>query len=260
MSVEHSAGLTTLSVNLNKVALLRNSRGGDSPSVVRAAGTVLGAGAGGITLHPRPDLRHARPDDIAPMRELCLAPVELNLEGNPFAPANDRYPGFLQLVEQYRPDQATLVPDADAQLTSDHGFDLALDAARLRPIVASLRALGIRVSLFVDMDAVDIERAAEIGVDRIEIYTGPYARAYSCGDAAAALDACAQTASAARAVGLGVNAGHDLDLHNLGALLRYCAPISEVSIGHALVGDALYQGLEATVRAYLGVIADAYGR
>lgn len=253
-------GLTTLSVNLNKVALLRNSRGADLPSIERAAQTALAAGAGGITLHPRPDLRHARPDDIAAMRALCVAPIELNIEGNPFAPRNERYPGLLHLVEQHRPDQVTLVPDGDTQLTSDHGFDLIADAPRLRPLVMSLKALGLRVSLFVDMDVADVARAAEIGADRIELYTGPYAHAHAAGDATAALDACARTAEAARRAGLKVNAGHDLDLLNLGDLLRHCAPISEVSIGHALIGEALYRGLDATVRAYLDVIARAHGR
>jgi pyridoxine 5-phosphate synthase len=253
-------GLTRLSVNLNKVALLRNSRGADLPSLDRAAETVLAAGAGGITLHPRPDLRHARPDDIAAQRARCTAPLELNLEGNPFAPANPRYPGFLALLGEHRPDQATLVPDADAQLTSDHGFDLAADEQRLRPIVAQLRALGMRVSLFVDMDVPEVQRAADIGADGIEIYTGPYAHAFASGDPGAALDACARTATAARACGLLVNAGHDLDLQNLGPLLRHCGPIAEVSIGHALIGEALYRGLDATVRAYLAVIAAAHGR
>jgi pyridoxine 5-phosphate synthase len=248
--------VTVLSVNLNKVALLRNSRGGELPSVETAARTVIAAGAGGITLHPRPDLRHARPADADTLR--AWLPVELNLEGNPFAGATaNGYPGFVELVERARPAQCTLVPDGDAQLTSDHGFDFALDSARLRPLVARLKAAGCRVSLFCDVDAPGLERAAEVGADRIEIYTGPYGHAFSVGDASAALEACARTAERARAAGLGVNAGHDLDQRNLGPFLRAVPGVLEVSIGHALIGEALYDGLAETIRRYLRVIADA---
>ena len=249
---------TVLSVNLNKVALLRNSRGGVLPDPLQAARVAVAAGCGGITLHPRPDLRHARPDDVAAMRALCRT-VELNLEGNPFAPANARYPGFMELLELHRPEQATLVPDGDAQLTSDHGWDLMRDGERLAPLVRRLRDLGMRVSLFLDADARDIERAAELGADRIELYTGPYAHAFAAGDAGADLDACARSAERAAAVGLAVNAGHDLDQHNLGPLLRHVPGICEVSIGHALIGDALYAGLAETVEAYLGVIRNCVG-
>ena len=248
--------MTVLSVNLNKIALLRNSRGGALPDVGTAARTAIAAGAGGITLHPRPDQRHARPADVDALR--AWLPVELNVEGNPFAGANAQgYPGFLALVERARPAQCTLVPDADAQLTSDHGFDFARDAARLKPVVARLKAAGCRVSLFCDADAPELERAAEIGADRIEIYTGPYAHAHARGDAAAALAACRRTAERAQAAGLGVNAGHDLDQRNLGAFLRAVPGVLEVSIGHALVGEALYDGLGETVRRYVRVIADA---
>ncbi len=245
-----------LSVNLNKVALLRNSRGDRLPDPRAAARVAMAAGCGGITLHPRPDLRHARPDDAIAMRALCTS-VELNLEGNPYAPASDRYPGFMQLLESCRPEQATLVPDDDGQLTSDHGWDLRREAPRLRPLVQRLRAYGIRVSLFMDVDSPDIERAADVGAQRIEIYTGPYAHAAATGDAQAALDACSRAAERARAVGLAVNAGHDLDQRNLGPLLRAVPAIREVSIGHALIGEALYDGLDLTVRRYLAVIADA---
>lgn len=247
---------TVLSVNLNKVALLRNSRGGDLPDPLAAARVAIAAGCAGITLHPRPDLRHARPDDAVAMRALCTS-VELNLEGNPYAGSGDRYPGFMELLLGCRPEQATLVPDGDAQLTSDHGWNLQTDGARLRPLIARLHAQGIRVSLFMDVDSPDIERAADLGADRIELYTGPYAHAAAAGDAGSALDACAHTAERAAAVGLALNAGHDLDQRNLGPLLRHVPSIREVSIGHALIGEALYDGLELTVRRYLGVIAGA---
>lgn len=247
---------TVLSVNLNKVALLRNSRGGDLPAPAHAAKVAIAAGCGGITLHPRPDLRHARPDDVSTLRALCTD-VELNIEGNPYAGASARYPGFMTLLEQHRPEQATLVPDGDTQLTSDHGWDLRTEAVRLRPLIQRLRDLQIRVSLFMDVDADDIELAAELGADRIEIYTGPYAQAWALGDANAALDACARCAERASAAGLKVNAGHDLDQRNLTALLRHVPSIAEVSIGHALIGEALYDGLSTTVRRYLDAIKQA---
>jgi pyridoxine 5-phosphate synthase len=248
--------MTVLSVNVNKIAVLRNSRGGNLPSVERAARVAVEAGAGGITVHPRPDLRHIRPDDVRALARWL--PVELNIEGNPFAPANDRgYPGLLALAEEVRPAQCTLVPDAEGQLTSDHGFDLNRDAERLEPLVARLKAIGIRVSLFVDPDCRNVARAAAIGADRVEIYTGPYAEAFAAGDAKAALEICAATARRAQAAGLGVNAGHDLDQRNLGPLLAAVPGVLEVSIGHALISEALYDGLAATVRNYLAVIARA---
>lgn len=248
--------MTVLSVNVNKIAVLRNSRGGTLPSVERAARVAIEAGAGGITVHPRPDLRHIRPDDVRALARWL--PVELNIEGNPFAPANARgYPGLLALAEEVRPTQCTLVPDADGQLTSDHGFDLDRDAARLEPLVARLKALGIRVSLFVDPDDVNVGRAAAIGADRVEIYTGPYAEAFAAGDAAKALAACANTARLAQTAGLGVNAGHDLDQANLGPFLGAVRGVLEVSIGHALISEAIYDGLATTVRNYLAVIARA---
>lgn len=245
---------TALSVNLNKIALLRNSRGAALPDPLAAARTAIAAGCQGITLHPRPDLRHARPDDAHAMRALCTS-VELNLEGNPYAGPDGRYPGFMQLLEACRPEQATLVPDGDAQLTSDHGWDLRAEGPRLRPLIARLRDAGIRVSLFLDVDSPDIERAAEIGAQRIELYTGPYAHAALTGNASMHLDACARAAERAAAAGLELNAGHDLDQRNLGPLLRHVPSVREVSIGHALIGEALYDGLELTVRRYLGVIA-----
>ncbi len=248
--------MTVLSVNLNKIALLRNSRGGALPSVDEAARVVLAAGAGGITLHPRPDQRHARPQDILGLK--AWLPVELNVEGNPWAgPTAAGYPGFLALVDAARPAQCTLVPDADGQLTSDHGFDFTRDAARLRPVVAQLKSWGCRVSLFCDADAPQLERAAELGADRIEIYTGPYAHAQAAGDGGAALAACVRTAERAQRAGLGVNAGHDLDQQNLGPFLRAVPGVLEVSIGHALISEALHDGLAPTVQRYLAVIADS---
>ena len=249
--------MTVLSVNVNKVAVLRNSRGGAEPSVLAAAEAVIRAGAGGITVHPRPDQRHIRPDDVTGLAGVVAGRVEYNLEGNPFAPARGGYPGFLALVAAVRPQQATLVPDGDGQLTSDHGFDLARDAARLRPLVAELKALGTRVSLFMDAGAPRLDLAAELGADRIELYTGPYAEAHAAGDAVAALRLCAQSAGEAQALGLGVNAGHDLSQANLGDFLRGVPGVLEVSIGHALVGEALYAGLAPTVQAYLAIIARA---
>lgn len=250
--------MTVLSVNLNKVALLRNSRGGTLPDIERAARTAIAAGAGGITLHPRPDQRHARPDDL--FRLAAWLPVEFNLEGNPCAGANSGgYPGFIELVEAIRPAQCTLVPDADQQITSDHGFEFPRDAATLAPLVARLKRTGARISVFVDAGAVEFATLAAIGVDRIEIYTGPYAHAHAGASFAAELDACRRTAEAARAAGLGVNAGHDLDTRNLGDLLRAAPFIDEVSIGHALIDDALYDGLATTVQRYVAVIAAARG-
>ena len=248
--------MTALSVNVNKIAVLRNSRGGGEPDVVRAARTCLQSGAHGITVHPRPDQRHIRTADVLALSELTLEhEVELNIEGNPFAPARAGYPGFLALCEQVRPAQATLVPDGDGQLTSDHGFDFARDAEGLRPLVAQLKALGCRVSLFVDAGGASLEAARDIGADRIEIYTGPFAQAHAAGDAGAALADCASTARQAMALGLGVNAGHDLSQANLTEFLENLPPVQEVSIGHALISEALYIGLERTVHHYLDILA-----
>lgn len=251
--------MTVLSVNVNKIAVLRNSRGGNEPDVVRAAQACLDAGAHGITVHPRPDARHIRADDVYALAELTREyGVEFNLEGNPFAPPRDGYPGFVALCEQVRPAQATLVPDGDAQLTSDHGFDFARDAAALRPIVAQLRALQCRVSLFADanLDAgPDMHLAASVGADRVELYTGPYAEAHAAGDAAPLLARFAATSRHAQDAGLSVNAGHDLSQENLGDFLRAVPNVQEVSIGHALIGEALYAGLHATVKRYLGILA-----
>src|SRR5690554_3662883 len=226
--------VTRLSVNLNKVALLRNSRGGGDPDILRAAATCLDAGADGITLHPRPDGRHARTDDVLALARLCRQRgAEFNLEGNPFAAPRPGYPGFLALCERAQPDQATLVPDDDRQLTSDHGFDFIADGPRLRGPVAALRASGCRVSLFADADAGPaLARAADIGADRVELYTGPYAQAWARGGAGGVVAEFADAARRASAAGLGVNAGHDLSQGNLGDFLAAVPGVLEVSIGH----------------------------
>jgi len=251
--------MTVLSVNVNKIAVLRNSRGGNEPDVVRAARACLDAGAHGITVHPRPDARHIRADDVFALAELTREyGVEFNLEGNPFAPPRPGYPGFVALCEQVRPAQATLVPDGDAQLTSDHGFDFARDAQALRPLVAQLKALHCRVSLFADAhgeEGDDMRMAAALGADRVELYTGPYAEAHAAGNALDMLLRFAATARRAQAEGLAVNAGHDLSQDNLGTFLRTVPNVQEVSIGHALIGEALYAGLAATVKRYLAILA-----
>ena len=245
--------MTRLSVNVNKIAVLRNSRGGGEPDPVEAARAALAAGCHGITVHPRPDQRHIRVDDVVRIAAV-LDGAEYNIEGNPFAPPRGTYPGLVELARSVRPAQVTLVPDGDAQITSDHGFDLARDAARLLPLVRAFKEIGCRVSLFMDAGAPDIERVAELGADRIEIYTGPYAHAFAAGDASRELDACADTAERARANGLGVNAGHDLNQKNLGVLNRVIPFLDEVSIGHALIGEAIYEGLAVTIRNYLAIL------
>jgi pyridoxine 5-phosphate synthase len=251
--------LTVLSVNLNKIAVLRNSRGGREPDVVTAARACLDAGAHGLTVHPRPDARHIRTDDVYALADVAREyGVEFNLEGNPFAPPRPGYPGFVALCIHARPAQATLVPDGDGQLTSDHGFDFLRDRDALRSHVDALKALGCRVSVFADANEASetaMTAAAGSGADRIELYTGPYAEAHAQGDAARALPAFAATARAAQAQGMGVNAGHDLSQTNLGTFLASVPNVQEVSIGHALIGEALYAGLDFTVKRYLAILA-----
>ena len=243
------ATITRLSVNLNKVALLRNSRTLNLPSVVRMGEWALDAGAGGLTVHPRPDQRHIRPHDVydlAPLVKACK--VEYNIEGNPFE-------NLLDYAREVRPDQCTLVPDDPAQLTSDHGWNLEQDGVRLKPVIAEMKALGVRVSLFMDADASAMQHAADIGADCVELYTEPYAAAYAMGRYEAMLARFAEAAKAARDAGLLVNAGHDLNIPNLTPLIAACKPVAEVSIGHALTADALEMGWAAAVRAYLAAIA-----
>jgi pyridoxine 5-phosphate synthase len=248
--------MTTLSVNLNKVAVLRNARGGQEPSLAMAAETCIAAGCGGITVHPRPDRRHVTAEDVALLAGLTRGRVELNLEGNPFAPPRAGYPGFVELVKQARPAQATLVPDSDGQITSDHGFDLMRDLPRLTSLVAQLNEVDCRVSLFVDAGITKgFEQARAIGVDRVELYTGPYAHAFAEGNCAAELQRCADTARRALDAGLDVNAGHDLNQKNLGTFKHAIPKLAEVSIGHALISEALYDGLDRTVRNYLAILA-----
>ena len=247
--------MTVLSVNLNKIAVLRNSRGGNEPDVLKAGIACLDAGAHGLTVHPRPDARHIRSDDVHALGTLCTTRgVEFNVEGNPFAPPRPGYPGLLALCEATRPAQVTLVPDGDGQLTSDHGFDFIRDGEALRPLIAAFKALGCRVSVFVDVGDSNVARAATLGADRVELYTGPYAEARAAGHSDAALHAAAATARLAQSAGLQVNAGHDLSQANLGAFLAQVPGVCEVSIGHALIGEALYAGLEATVHAYRRIL------
>jgi pyridoxine 5-phosphate synthase len=246
--------MTLLSVNVNKIAVLRNSRGGTEPDILRAAHACIDAGCGGITVHPRPDQRHIRPDDVRALAALTRGRVEYNIEGNPFAAARGSYPGLIELAREVRPTQVTLVPDGDGQITSDHGFDLTRDIDTLKPLVAALRDIGCRVSLFVDSGATGFEAALAIGVQRIEIYTGPYAQAFEEGDVQNELERCADTARRAQQAGLAVNAGHDLSQANLGTFKVAIPGLAEVSIGHALIGEALYEGLTTTVRKYLQIL------
>lgn len=246
--------MTLLSVNVNKIAVLRNSRGGSEPDICRAAQTCIEAGCGGITVHPRPDQRHVRPDDVRALAAMLRGRVEYNIEGNPFAPARGDYPGLIELVREVRPTQVTLVPDSDGQITSDHGFDLERDLDQLHPLLQELKAIGPRISLFVDAGATGFEKAVAMGVDRIEIYTGPYAEAFVDGRPDVQLAQCADTARRAQQAGLAVNAGHDLSQANLGTFKAAIPGLAEVSIGHALIGEAIYEGLSNTVRNYLQIL------
>lgn len=246
--------MTALSINLNKIALIRNSRAGDYPSVTEHARLCIDAGADGITVHPRPDQRHIRAADCFDLA--AMLSVEFNIEGNPFAGprASDRagvgdYPGFMPLVDAIRPAQCTLVPDTEAQLTSDHGFDLTVDGERLQPIVERLQSQGIRVSLFMDPEPMQIELAAQLGVERIELYTGPYAAAFGGADEDAQYQRYHRAAELAANLGLGLNAGHDLNLDNL-PRFRQVPQLLEVSIGHAFTVDALRLGMVQAVAAY----------
>ncbi|RYY71956.1 MAG: pyridoxine 5'-phosphate synthase, partial [Comamonadaceae bacterium] len=218
------------------------------PSVTRAATLCLQAGAHGITVHPRPDARHIRADDVHALQQRDWPAVEFNIEGNPFQ-------NLMDFVRALRPHQCTFVPDGEGQFTSDHGWNLAQDAERLRPVIAEARALGVRVSLFMDADAAAMRLARDVGADRVELYTEPYAAAWGTLQQPALLQRFADAARAAHEAGLGVNAGHDLNLDNLAALLRAAPAIQEVSIGHAFVADALEQGYAGAVRQYLAAIA-----
>lgn len=232
--------MAKLSVNLNKIALIRNSRGGNLPNLLEAARRIVSYGADGITLHPRPDERHARRQDVYDLKEILT--VELNVEGYPSE-------SFLQMVETVCPAQVTLVPDPPEALTSNAGWDTVRHKHFLLDIIARLQSKGIRTSIFVESNLEMIEGAKAIGVDRIELFTGPYAETFRT-DIAKALQPYILAAGYAEALDLGINAGHDLDLRNLPPFITAMPYIEEVSIGHALISDALYMGLEKTVKLY----------
>lgn len=236
--------MTKLSVNLNKIALLRNQRDIGIPNVLRAAETIIKAGAHGITVHPRPDERHIKYADVYELAEMMT--VEFNIEGNPFLGK------YMEIVSEVRPAQATLVPDTPEASTSDHGWNLEANKKKLVPVIKKLKDIGVRVSLFMDADADGIAMAGEVGADRVELYTEPYATAFRTSEN---VDKVLQRyTNAARAAGLGVNAGHDLNLNNLGKFLAEVPGVLEVSIGHALIAEALEMGLYNTVKEYLQVL------
>lgn len=241
--------MTSLSVNVNKIALLRNSRTIGIPDVGRLAAIALDAGAHGITVHPRPDERHIRSHDVHELSDLVATrpEAEFNIEGNPFH-------RVMELVTAVRPHQCTLVPDEPGAFTSDHGWDLKKDGERLIPIIADLRKQGIRVSLFMDPDPALMDMAREVGADRVELYTEPYARAYGSPAQEQSLATYRTAAQAALNTGLGINAGHDLNRDNVAAFIQALPEVAEVSIGHALTSDALELGMARAVEAYLDAI------
>jgi len=249
--------MTALSVNLNKVALVRNTRSIGIPSVTHAAVLALEAGADGITVHPRPDGRHVRANDVADLADLLRGwpAAEFNIEGNPFH-------GLMDYVAQVRPHQCTFVPDETGAFTSDHGWNLPAEGERLAPMVAQAKQLGVRVSLFMDPVPSAMRFAAELGADRVELYTEPYAQRFGTAQRDETLQQYAAAAEAAHAAGMGVNAGHDLNRANLARFLSAVPGVDEVSIGHALIADALEFGLAAAVRMYIAEIrkADAMWR
>ncbi len=233
--------MTKLSVNINKIATLRNSRGGNSPDVIKAAMDIQRFGADGITVHPRPDERHIRYQDVRELKPIII--TEFNIEGN------CREPKFVDLVLEVRPDQVTLVPDAEGQITSDHGWNTIVHREYLKEMVSVFKEAGIRVSIFCDPDPVMVAGAAETGTDRIELYTEAYARQYTQ-DPTAAIRPYEAAAIEARRLRLGLNAGHDLSLENLAYFSKTIPWLDEVSIGHALISDALYYGLANTIQIY----------
>ncbi len=243
---------TKLSVNLNKVALLRNQRDLLYPSVTNVARIVIAAGAEGITVHPRPDERHIRPSDVRDLSGLLKSEynnkVEFNIEGYPTN-------AFLELVREVKPTQVTLVPDAPDQRTSDHGWDISTERELLQSVVAQIHETGARVSLFIDAESEEIPQVSNIRAERIELYTEPYARAYATGDFEDELDRYSATAQAAVELGIGVNAGHDLTLDNLPPFKQRIPMLAEVSIGHAITADALVLGFTAAVKAYKAALA-----
>lgn len=234
--------LTKLSVNINKFATLRNSRGGNNPDVIKIAHDVQRFGADGVTVHPRPDERHIRYSDVREIKKIIT--TEFNIEGN----CTEQK--FIDLVLDVKPDQVTLVPDTSGQLTSDHGWDTISNKLYLKEIIAIFKTVGIRVSIFVDPDIKMIEGAAATGTDRIELYTERYAKLFAAGNQQSAVIGYVDAATKAKELGLGLNAGHDLDLNNLKFLKQNIPWLDEVSIGHALVCDAIYLGLENTIQLY----------
>ena len=253
MTTSHAR--TALSVNVNKVALVRNTRHLGIPSVLRAAQLCLEAGAQGITVHPRPDERHIRAHDVYQLAELLKQwpQAEYNIEGNPTH-------NLMEFIRQVRPHQATFVPDSQDQFTSDHGWSFPQDAERLAPLIAECRQLGVRVSLFMDPGPEQMAAARAVGADRVELYTEPYAAAWGTPQQAAQLERYRAAAQAALDVGLGVNAGHDLSRDNLADFLAHVPGVLEVSIGHALIADALELGYGDTVRAYQRCIDEGLAR
>ena len=241
--------MTRLSVNINKIATLRNSRGGNNPNLVQVAKDCEAFGAEGITVHPRPDERHIRYQDVYDLKQNIS--TEFNIEGNP---KEDK---FVELVLANQPAQVTLVPDALNQLTSDHGWDTIKEQAYLKEIIARFKNAGIRVSIFVDPNEAMVEAAATTGTDRIELYTESYAKAFEAGKKEEIIQAYIKAAEKAKELGLGINAGHDLDRHNLPYLVQQIPFIDEVSIGHALISDALYLGLENTIQLYKRALASS---
>jgi len=241
--------MTKLSVNLNKIALIRNTRSLDIPNVVKFARIALNAGADGLTIHPRPDGRHVRAADVRELAALIREwpDKEFNIEGNPFH-------NLMEFVRDVKPHQCTLVPDETGQFTSDHGWELARDGAKLKPFVDELVAMNVRVSLFMDADVNAMAAVKALGAHRIELYTEPYAANYAANGGlrvdSATLARYVDTAKAAQALRLGVNAGHDLNLANLPTFIRVVPDVLEVSIGHALIGDALEYGLADSVKRY----------
>jgi pyridoxine 5-phosphate synthase len=239
---------TKLSVNINKIATLRNSRGGNNPDVVKAAQDVQRFGADGITVHPRPDERHIRYSDVRNIRKIIN--TEFNIEGNP------REQKFVDLVLETKPHQVTLVPDELGQITSDHGWDTIRHKAYLKEIIGQFKTAGIRVSIFVDPDPRMVEGAALTGTDRVELYTESYAKQYSAGNRGGAIVKYVDAARKAKEAGIGVNAGHDLDLHNLKYFKQNIPWVDEVSIGHALIADAIYLGFENAIQVYKRQLAE----
>ena len=237
--------MVKLSVNVNKIAVLRNSRGGELPSVIKAARTAIAAGCHGITVHPRPDARHITHRDVLDLAEMLT--VEFNIEGYPA-------PEFLDLVCRVKPTQCTLVPDPPGVITSNAGWDLASGAEWLRNVLKRLKDAGIRTSLFLEADVNQVPRAHAMGADRIELYTGPYAHAFGTSEGLRILGMHREAARVAREEGLGINAGHDLNLDNIPAYVKAVKGLAETSIGHALISDAIYMGLTRAVKAYLKVL------